>query len=292
MSKGDGILHTLIKRRTLLMIALPAALAAGVFAPGSALAGTLDQQQTSADVNGAAVSNGLSLAQTFTAGISGGLDQVDLWLQQSGTPPPSTVEIRDTSAGIPGTAVLATASLPGSALGPPPGTFIPVTFAAPAPVTAGTQYAIVLYNPGTGGNGLAWSFQNSGDPYQPGGIFQSSDPLPPGGNWTSSGVNNDLAFKTYVTPVTQVTPGTGTDKTPPETTIGSKKIRGTTAKFTFSSSEPGSSFQCKLDKRAFRPCSSPKKYKHLSDGKHKFKVGAVDAAGNVDPSPAKTKFKI
>jgi hypothetical protein len=82
------------------------------------------------------------------------------------------------------------------------------------------------------------------------------------------------------------------DTTPPETVIGGKKIKGTTAKFTFSSTEPGSTFECKLDKRKFKPCSSPKKYKHLSSGKHKFKVRAVDAAGNADTTPAKKKFTI
>jgi subtilisin-like proprotein convertase family protein len=83
-----------------------------------------------------------------------------------------------------------------------------------------------------------------------------------------------------------------TDITPPETVIGAKKIKGTTAKFKFSSNEPGSTFQCKLDKHSFKPCSSPKKYKNLSSGKHKFKVRAVDAAGNVDASPSKKKFTI
>jgi hypothetical protein len=82
------------------------------------------------------------------------------------------------------------------------------------------------------------------------------------------------------------------DKASPETVIGSKKIKGTTAKFKFTSNEPGSTFQCKLDKHSFRPCTSPKKYKHLSSGKHKFKVRAVDAAGNIDASPAKMKFTI
>ena len=32
--------------------------------------------------------------------------------------------------------------------------------------------------------------------------------------------------------------------------------------------------------------------KHLSPGKHKFQVRAIDAAGNVDPSAAKDKFKV
>jgi hypothetical protein len=82
------------------------------------------------------------------------------------------------------------------------------------------------------------------------------------------------------------------DKTAPETVIGKKTVKGTTAKFEFTSNEPGSSFQCKLDKHPFKPCSSPKKYKHLSSGKHKFKVRAADASGNVDASAAKKKFKI
>jgi hypothetical protein len=63
-------------------------------------------------------------------------------------------------------------------------------------------------------------------------------------------------------------------------------------KFKFSSSEPGSSFECKLDKKKYKPCKSPKKYKRLKRGKHKFKVRATDAAGNTDPSPAKDKFKV
>jgi len=83
-----------------------------------------------------------------------------------------------------------------------------------------------------------------------------------------------------------------TDITPPETVISAKKIKGNTAKFRFTSNEPGSTFQCKLDKRKFKPCSSPKRYKKLSDGKHKFKVRAVDAAGNVDATPSRKKFKI
>ena len=82
------------------------------------------------------------------------------------------------------------------------------------------------------------------------------------------------------------------DVVPPQTVIGSKKIKGTTATFKFSSNEPGSTFQCKLDKRKFKTCSSPKKYKHLSPGKHKLKVKAVDKAGNIDATPAKKKFTI
>jgi hypothetical protein len=84
------------------------------------------------------------------------------------------------------------------------------------------------------------------------------------------------------------------DRTPPETKIKKAKINRAArkAKFKFSSSEAGSTFLCKLDKKKFKPCSSPKIYKHLRPGKHKFKVEAKDSSGNVDPSPAKRKFKI
>ena len=85
------------------------------------------------------------------------------------------------------------------------------------------------------------------------------------------------------------------DIDPPKTTItkgAPKKTDKTKIKFKFTSSEPDSSFECKFDKKPFKPCTSPKKVKHLDQGKHKFKVRATDAAGNVDPSPAKDKFKV
>ena len=42
------------------------------------------------------------------------------------------------------------------------------------------------------------------------------------------------------------------------------------SKFKFKSSEPGSDFQCKLDKGKFKLCASPAKYTKLDPGKHKF----------------------
>lgn len=89
--------------------------------------------------------------------------------------------------------------------------------------------------------------------------------------------------------------GTTKDKTPPQTTIRKGPKKGAKAgkvKFKFTSSEPGSTFQCKLDKRPFKPCKSPKTYKGLKAGKHVFKVWAIDKAGNVDSTPAKRKFKL
>ncbi|MCW2987822.1 MAG: putative glycine rich protein [Solirubrobacterales bacterium] len=62
------------------------------------------------------------------------------------------------------------------------------------------------------------------------------------------------------------------------------------ASFSFSSSTAGATFECKLDKGAFAPCTSPKSYK-VKPGKHTFSVEAVSAAG-ADPTPATFSFKV
>jgi len=85
------------------------------------------------------------------------------------------------------------------------------------------------------------------------------------------------------------------DTDPPETTItkgAPSKIEKTTVTFKFRSDEAGSTFDCRLDKKPWRSCASPRKVKRLAHGKHKFKVRAEDAAGNTDPSPAVDKFKV
>jgi hypothetical protein len=89
--------------------------------------------------------------------------------------------------------------------------------------------------------------------------------------------------------------GGGGDKTPPDTKITKgppKKTHKTTVKFKFTATEAGSTFQCKLDGKPFKPCRAPKTYKKLKPGKHVFKVRAIDKAGNVDPTPAKRKFTV
>ena len=85
------------------------------------------------------------------------------------------------------------------------------------------------------------------------------------------------------------------DCTPPETTItkdAPNKTDKSSVKFKFSSSEPDSTFECGLASRKLKPCPSPKTIKNLDQGKHKFRVRAIDAAGNVDPSSAKDKFRV
>jgi hypothetical protein len=78
----------------------------------------------------------------------------------------------------------------------------------------------------------------------------------------------------------------------PDTSLKSAKIVKRKATFKFGSSEGGSTFLCKLDKKAFANCKSPKTYKNLKPGKHKFQVKARDAQGSLDPSPVVKKFTI
>jgi hypothetical protein len=65
-----------------------------------------------------------------------------------------------------------------------------------------------------------------------------------------------------------------------------------TATFGFSSTAPASTFLCKLDRKPFKGCKSPKTYRHLKPGKHRFQVEALDSAGDRDPTPAVRAFKL
>ena len=90
-------------------------------------------------------------------------------------------------------------------------------------------------------------------------------------------------------------PSPAPDTIPPQTTIAKgpgKALAKGTAKLRFRSSESGSTFACKLDKRKARGCKSPKTYTGLKPGKHTFKAWATDAAGNKDPTPAKRRFTV
>jgi len=60
--------------------------------------------------------------------------------------------------------------------------------------------------------------------------------------------------------------------------------------FQFASTEPGSSFACRLDGGETFACSSPYTTDLLDDGPHTFEVRAIDSAGNPDSTPATRAF--
>ena len=85
------------------------------------------------------------------------------------------------------------------------------------------------------------------------------------------------------------------ETTAPETTITSGPLGSmsdSTPVFSFSSSEAGSSFECRVDAEAFAACSSPHTSATLGDGQHTFDVRATDQAGNTDQTPAALTFTV
>jgi hypothetical protein len=82
------------------------------------------------------------------------------------------------------------------------------------------------------------------------------------------------------------------DTVSPNTTIKSVSVSGKSATFSFSASEAGGTFECRLDGGAWRGCSSPTSYGGLKHGNHSFRVRAIDAAGNRDTTPALRSFSI
>lgn len=199
--------HRRVKGNRAALIAVVAASATCLAVPGAALAGTLDQQQTNASGQAQGVNSSgfpISAAQTFTAGITGEIDQVDLSLAKNGVPVAAmTVELRATVGQLPNGTVLASQSVPASSV---PGSsleFVPVVFPTPAPVVAGTQYAIVAYVADT--NGYSWGASPEAGPGTgpyAGGEGYFADSSPPSTTWLpfSSSHSIDHAFKTYVAP--------------------------------------------------------------------------------------------
>jgi hypothetical protein len=105
-------------------------------------------------------------------------------------------------------------------------------------------------------------------------------------------LDNSPAQNVDPTPATQAVT---IDTTPPQTTIvsgPSGPTRDATPTFAFTTSQPGSTFQCRVDAGAWIACGSPRTTAKLADGAHTFRVRAKDAAGNTDTTPASRSLKV
>jgi hypothetical protein len=87
------------------------------------------------------------------------------------------------------------------------------------------------------------------------------------------------------------------DLTDPDTVITGHPKHATrkgvyTVRFKGVAPIPIASFQCRLNKRKWKTCASPYHTPKLKRGHYTIRVRAIDAAGNVDPTPAHVTFSI
>jgi hypothetical protein len=291
--------YALLAAAALALLAAPAAASA---------AGTLDQSQTQVD-SAYSVSGSHWIAQTFTAGIGGGLDQVDLDLSVIDFCPPDgslTVAIESVAAGVPSGVVLASATVAEASV-PTTLSFVSVSFAAPAAVSAGTQYAIVASAPSAGATcpppnpshpqEYQWAISKQ-NPYAGGAALVSIDS---GASWTAETSGSvDAAFKTYVTPPADTTAPTTAIALDPASPDGHNGWYTSSVGVTVSASDPDDSVaqtRCVLD-----PASVPASYDDLpsgscsltsvsTDGQHTIYAASVDSNGNKE-TPVSQSFEI
>ena len=89
--------------------------------------------------------------------------------------------------------------------------------------------------------------------------------------------------------------GASADTVTPDTHIKrspSSVTKEAVATFRFASTEAGATFRCSLDRRPFRTCESPKTYRGLAGGDHRFRVRAVGVGGRADQRPASRSWKV
>jgi hypothetical protein len=148
-------------------------------------------------VQGNGIYEGYYAAQVFTAGISGDLEQVKLWLSKYGSPDTLVVELQAVTSDKPNGNVLASTTIAPASVGGYPGSEVTATFGTPYNITDGTKYAIVIYQQGDGGD---WSnlYEEYGDGYDNlyangNGCYSNNS----GSTWTITASSN-LYFKTYV----------------------------------------------------------------------------------------------
>ena len=166
------------------LLAIPVLSASLLLSGAPALAqGSLDQSQIVHDAGIGAVSD-IRFAQTFTAGVSGRLDTVRFFTHDP--IPATTVQIRTVSGGAPSANVIASTTVAASTSE----TWVKAVFAAPATVSAGTSYAIVMRFTVTSFLGVS---APPPDLYPDGHMWYryAAD-----SSWTAS--SDDLAFETFV----------------------------------------------------------------------------------------------
>ena len=128
-------------------------------------------------------------------------------------------------------------------------------------------------------------------------LFAGVDPLPSlAGRVATGGRLNAFWSLAFGDSGTADRPAvTAPDTTAPTTVLKRKPARWTKrrrAVLRFRADEPVRGFRCKLDRRQWRACGSPKRYRKLNRGRHVFRVRAIDTAGNIQRTPTKWAWRI
>jgi len=174
--------------------------------PGGAGAAVHVLDQSSTDAGYAiGIFGNQTLGETFTAGATGNLDQVDLdvgYLTNAAVPTLTALITSTSSAGVPAT-TLATAVIPRSSVNTGSPDWVQVPISPAVPVAAGTQYAVVLASPAStaGGTAYEWASSLFVDSYS-GGVAM----VDAGSGWGVNQAGIDMAFKTYVASPSPPTP--------------------------------------------------------------------------------------
>jgi hypothetical protein len=119
-----------------------------------------------------------------------------------------------------------------------------------------------------------------------GGGEGGTDQSPSGSSGSSSDPTTEGVKKhdgiPYVEPLTRITFGPA----------AKTRSRRPVFRFTDATAQPGTRFQCKVDRGRWSSCGSPFKLKRLRLGRHVFRVKGVNAVGVFEDRPASRAFKV
>ncbi len=150
--------------------------------------------------------------------------------------------------------------------------------------------------------------RTAGPPPPPPGVLGSptvAEPVPPGAALGTTGGRGPRSRRTVLiaggaiavvaVAVVAVLVLSGGGSSPPDTRIvaaPSGTVHDSKATVRFSADAAGSSFECSLDGTGFTSCTSPLALDSLDDGRHSFRVRAVNGDGKPDATPASASWRV